>query len=95
VALIHRLPNAPADFRQEPNIDHELHCKFASIMLADERTIKEGLAVETDEESGDEAATDSDVSSVLSDPPLGDCEPPFTHAPRGWPLKKRKRNGEN
>jgi hypothetical protein len=38
--------------------------------------------------------TDSDTSTIMSEPPSDDCEPPVTRAPRRRPPKKPKRNGE-
>jgi hypothetical protein len=73
---------------KRPNLhppDQERHLNvevFTSI-------IKQGILVD------DNSDTDSDANNILSEPPLDDCEPPMTRAPRGRPPKKRKRNGEN
>jgi hypothetical protein len=62
---------------------------FPSLDIADVRSLKQGISLD------DDSDTDSDSSSVMSEPPLDDCEPHLTRAPRGRPLQKRKRNGEN
>jgi hypothetical protein len=61
---------------------------FPSIDLADaELVYSRGMALGAEND-------DSDFDSGLSEPPLSDCEPPLTRAPRGRPSNKRKRKGD-
>jgi hypothetical protein len=43
---------------------------------------------------GDDSDDSDSDSSGLSEPPLDECTPPLTRAPRGRPAKKRKRRGD-
>ncbi|KAA8900057.1 hypothetical protein FN846DRAFT_892249 [Sphaerosporella brunnea] len=62
---------------------------FPPVDREDVRSMKQGILVDREDNSD----TDSDASTVLSEPPLDECEPPATRAPRGSPPpKKRKRN---
>jgi hypothetical protein len=94
VAFIRRLNQAPSaympDYVKNQTLINSYSQNFPPINTADIRSIKQGILVDSDDSD-----TDSDASSGLSEPPLENCEPPVTRAPRGRPPKKRKRNGDN
>ena len=91
ITVMHRLQRAPIDYtpayaKRETWIAAYTR-NFLSIGLADVELVHlRGRVL------GDEAGNDSD--SDLSEPPLSDCEPPLTRAPRGRPSNKRKRKGD-
>ena len=89
---MYRLQRAPIQYipayaKRETWVTAYTH-NFTSIDLADgELVYSRGRVL------GDGAGNDgSDSDSGLSEPPLSDCEPPLTRAPRGRPSNKKKRN---
>ena len=93
ITVMHRLRRAPIEYipayaKRETWITAYTH-NFLSIDLADVKLVYSSGRV-----LGDGAGNDSDSDSGLSEPPLSDCEPPLTRAPRGRPSNKKKRNGD-
>ena len=96
ITVMRRLRRAPIEYipayaNQETWITAYTHNHPPIDLAAVELAYSRGRVLGVREEADN---SDSDSDSGLSEPPLSDCEPPLTRAPRRRPGNKTKRNGD-